>query len=187
MRRQCRNIHVRRQIQQIVVRRTMNSAHPSGEHSSDPAVDDELAPAGDAIPRWAQVVTGLVLLPLSALCSIGAVSIFGIPKVQSDPLPQLLAAAICLLCVWAVVLATRLLLGLKGKYGLMGPFALRAISVVAIFLVVAGLFSEVLSEHPFRTAMLSACYVVIAVRLWKIASFRSSSIAQQTHAASRDT
>lgn len=43
------------------------------------------------IPRWAQIAAGVVLLPLALLCVVGAISIFGIPKVQSDPVLQLFA------------------------------------------------------------------------------------------------
>ena len=155
-----------------VRRYDMNHMHPPEGHPQEP----DLSPESPSIPRWGQIVAGVLLLPLTLLCMVGAVTIFGIPKVQSDPLLQLLAAVISLLCLWAVSLAVRLILGLKGK-GLMGPVALRIAATVAIGLVIGGLFTGVWMEHPFRSAVLSISYVLIAIRLWKVADYRSRSVA----------
>lgn len=130
-----------------------------------------------SIPRWGQVVAGVLLLPIALLSSVGAASIFGIPKVQGDPRLQLLAVAICLLCLWTVVLAVRLIFGLQGRYGLMGPLVLRIISITAVCLVIGGLFTGVWREYPFRTALLSIIYIMVAVRTWKVADYRSRSVA----------
>lgn len=139
--------------------------------------DGECSPESPSIPRWVQIIAGLVLFPFTLLCTVGAISIFGIPKVQSDPLLQLLAAVISLLCCWAVVLTFRLLFGLKGRHGLMGPFALRIVAVAAIGLVIGGLFTGVWAEHPARTAVLSVSYVLCAIRLWQIADHRMRNVA----------
>jgi hypothetical protein len=104
---------------------------------------------------------------------VGAISIFGIPKVQSDPLLQLLAGAIVLMCVWAASLAVCLLFGLKGRRGLFGPIALRVIAVVAIGLVIGGFFTGVYVTHPVRSTVLAISYLLIAVRLWQIAARRA--------------
>jgi hypothetical protein len=120
-----------------------------------------------------QILAGLVLLPLAALSVVGAISIFGIPKVQSDPLLQLLAGTIVLLCLWAASLAVRLLFGLKGRRGLFGPVALRAIAVAAVGLVIGGFFTGVYVTHPVRSAVLAISYVLIAWRLWQMAAQRA--------------
>lgn len=125
------------------------------------------------LPRWVQILAGLVLLPLAALSVVGSISIFGIPKVQADPLLQLLAGAIVLLCLWASSLAVRLLLGLKGRRGLFGPTALRVIAVVAIALVAGGFFTGIYATHPVRSVALSISYVLIAWRLWQMAARRA--------------
>jgi hypothetical protein len=126
-----------------------------------------------SLPRWVQILAGLVLLPLAALSVVGAISIFGIPKVQSDPLLQLLAGTIVLLCLWAASLAVRLLFGLKGRRGLFGPVALRAIAVAAVGLVIGGFFTGVYVTHPVRSAVLAISYVLIAWRLWQMAAQRA--------------
>jgi hypothetical protein len=127
-----------------------------------------------SLPRWAQIVAGVVLLPLTALSVVGAVSIFGIPKVQADALLQLLAGAIVLLCLWAVSLSVRLLLGLKGRRGLFGPIALRVIAVCAVGLVIGGVFTGVYVTHPLRSALLAISYLLISVRLWQLAAQRAA-------------
>ncbi|HUR21654.1 MAG TPA: hypothetical protein VMZ90_12640 [Vicinamibacterales bacterium] len=125
------------------------------------------------LPRWAQVAAGLFLLPITALCVAGAVSIFGVPKVQSDPMLQFFAGAICLMSVWALLLAIRLLFGLGGRNGFFGPVALRIIAAAAIGLVIGGAFTGVYVEHPLRSSVLVISYLLIAVRLWQLAARRS--------------
>jgi hypothetical protein len=127
-----------------------------------------------SLSRWVQGLAGLVLLPLIALSVVGAISIFGIPKVQSDPLLQLLAGAIVLLCLWAASLAGRLLFGLKGRHGLFGPFALRTVAVVAVGLVIGGIFTGVYVTHPVRSAVLAISYVLVAWRPWQMAAQRAA-------------
>jgi hypothetical protein len=126
------------------------------------------------LPRWAQILAGIVLLPFTALSAIGAISIFGIPKVQADPLLQPFAGLIVFLCLWTAVLAIRMLFGIRGRYGLFGPVALRIIAVVAIGLVVGGAFTGVYLQHPVRSTVLAISYAAIAIRLWQLATQRSA-------------
>ncbi len=126
-----------------------------------------------SIPRWVQIPVGILLLPVTLLCVVGAISIFGIPKVQGDPLLQLVTAVICALCLWAVVLAVRLIFGLRGRYGLMGPVALRIGAIVAVGLVVGGAFAGVYVEHPVRGSILATAYIAVSIRLWRLAAHRS--------------
>jgi hypothetical protein len=135
----------------------------------------EPAPASEelSLPRWAQVLVGILLLPVALLCVVGAISIFGIPKVQGDPLLQLVAGVICALCLWVLVLAVRLILGLRGRYGLMGPVVLRIGAIVAIGLVIGGVFTGVYVEHPVRSLVMAAVYIVVSIGLWRLATYRS--------------
>jgi hypothetical protein len=139
-----------------------------------PSAEIDVSPESPPLPRWVQIVAGLILLPFTLLCVAGAVSIFGIPKVQGDPLLQLLTALICLLCLWAVALAFRLLFGIRGRHGLMGPVALRVIAVAAIGLVLGGFFTGVWFEHPLRSVLLSVSYILVSIRLWQVAAHRQS-------------
>lgn len=140
----------------------------------EPTPGIEASPESPALPRWAQIIAGLALLPFTLLCVVGAASIFGIPKVQGDPLLQLSAAFFCLLCLWAVAIAFRLLFGIHGRHGLMGPSALRVIAVAALALIVGGFFTDVWNEHPLRSALLSVSYILVARRLWQVAAHRQA-------------
>jgi hypothetical protein len=152
----------------------VNHARLPPDPSHQPSAGNEETPESPTLPRWVQIVVGLVLFPFTLLCVAGAASIFGIPKVQADPLLQLLAALICLLCVWAAALAFRLLFGFRGRYGLIGPVALRLIAVAAIGLIIGGLFTGVWAEHPVRSGLLSVSYILIAMRLWQLAAHRQA-------------
>jgi len=154
----------------------VSDTNHSEEVPHAPTVPHDQSPESPALPRWVQIVAGTVLLPLTLLSTVGAATIFSIPKVQSDPLLQLLAVVIFLLCVWAVSLSVRLLFGLKGK-GLFGPVALRVIAVAAVCLVIGGLFTGIWIDHPFRSAVLSISYVLVALRFWRVAAYRSRSVA----------
>ncbi len=155
----------------------MNQAQVPQELPPESGVGETTSSEPPSIPRWVQVVAGLVLLPITLLSMVGALSIFGIPKVQASAVLQFFTALICLLCLWAVILAFRLLFGVKGKYGLMGPLALRIVAISAVGLVAASPFSGVWAEQPLRTALLCAIYLAAAVRCWKVASHRSRSVA----------
>ena len=159
-----------------VRRHTMDRPQSKDHPAPIQTLEGDWSPEPVRIPRWGQIIAGVVLLPVALISTAGAVSIFGIPKVQSDPLLQLLAAAICLLAIWAVVLACRLVLGRRGKW-FFGPLALRISAVAAIGLVVGGAFTGIWIDHPIRSAALSIAYVLLAVRLWNLAAYRSSSVA----------
>ena len=126
------------------------------------------------LPRWAQILAGIVLLPFTVLSVIGAISIFGIPKVQAEPLLQPFAGLIVFLCLWVAVLAIRMLFGIRGRYGLFGPVALRIIAMVAVGLVVGGAFTGVYLQHPVRSTVLAISYAAVAIRLWQLAAQRSA-------------
>ena len=142
----------------------------------------ELVPPPDepTLPRWAQVLLGVLLLPFALLCVVGALSIFGIPKVQGEPLLQLVAGVISALCIWVVVLAVRLILGLRGKYGLLGPVTLRIGAVVAIGLVIGGAFTGIYVQHPVRSVVMAVVYVIAAIRLWRLAAYRATGAGSTT-------
>mgnify|MGYP001281104601 CR=1 FL=1 len=155
----------------------MHQSHPPDRQVPTPALEGDWSPEPDDIPRWVQIIAGVVLLPIALLSTAGAISIFGIPKVKSDPLLQLVAAVICLLAVWSIVLAFRLILGARRRKWFFGPVVLRVSAVVAVGLVIGGAFSDVWGEHPVRTALLSISYVLLAIRFWSLAAYRSRSVA----------
>jgi GrpB-like predicted nucleotidyltransferase (UPF0157 family) len=125
-------------------------------------------------PRWLQFAAGLVLLPITLISVVGAVSILGVPKVQGDPLLQLFAGVIIVACTWTVLIAARLLMGIRGRYGLLGPTALRIAAAAAIALVIGGAFTGFYVEQPFAGGLMAIAYIAISIRLWRLAAYRAS-------------
>ncbi len=134
----------------------------------------ELTPSPEepTIPRWVQITAGIVLLPFTLLSLIGAVSIFGIPKVQGDPLLQLFTGHLRVVRVGSRP-SIRLIFGIRGSNGLLGPTALRIAAIVAIGLLIGGAFTGIYVEHPVRSVLLAASYVVVSIKLWRLAAYRS--------------
>jgi hypothetical protein len=133
--------------------------------SAVPHADDEAT----GLPRWMQVIAGVLLLPMTLLCVGGSLTMFSGPRIQTDPLVQFMTVVISALSVWGLMIAVRLIFGLKGKYGLLGPFALRVMSAVAMGAVVGSFFTRIYVEHPIRAAAFAILYVVASIRFWRSA------------------
>ena len=94
------------------------------------------------IPRWGQVVTGLIVATLTLL--LAAASLIGLVLNPSDKNPQLsilLGSVFLLLCVWLSRISLRLLTGSKNRGGLLSPRALRMVSLFFVIFPIAGLFT----------------------------------------------
>lgn len=135
-----------------------------------------------SLPRWAQMLAGIVFLPMTALALIGAISIFGLPHDDSsarvsEPVVHLFAGVMVLLCLWAGSLAIRLIRGRRSTYGLFGPFSLRVIAVGAIGLGIGGIFTGAYVEHPVRSSLMAIAYVILAIRFWQMSVQRSRNAA----------
>jgi hypothetical protein len=125
------------------------------------------------LPRWAQVIAGIVLTPIALLCVLGAGTIFTLPKVRGSPPLLLLAAAILLGTLWAVAVCVRLVLGAK-RVRLLGPHAMRIIAIGALGLVASGLFTGYYLQHRAVGGLLAISYVATARRLFALAKTRST-------------
>jgi hypothetical protein len=125
------------------------------------------------LPRWAQVIAGLILTPVALLCVLGAGTVFTLPNVRRSPPLLLLGAAILLGTLWVAVVCVRLVFGVKRNVGLLGPWATRIIAVGALGLVVSGLFTGYYRQHPLVGGTLAISYVVTACRLFILANTRS--------------
>jgi hypothetical protein len=141
----------------------------------EPVDSDPVYVGPTQLPRWAQVIAGLVLTPVAFLCVLGAGTIFTLPKVRGSPPLLLLGAAILLGTLWVAVVCVRMVFGVKRNVGLLGPWAMRIIAVGALGLVVSGLFTGYYGQHPFVGGTLAISYVVTARLLFALANSRSMS------------
>ena len=132
-------------------------------------------PANDSeppkLPRWAQIIAGLFLLPISVVCLAGSLVLVLSPPDKAPILAMSLGAVFVLLCLWVLWLAVRLLANRPG-HGLLGPFALRASALLFFILPVVGLFTGYWQQKPFVAAAQTICYLVIAATLWQLAKGR---------------
>jgi len=124
------------------------------------------------IPRWGQVVAGILLTPITLLCVVGSGAIFTLPNVRGSPPFLCLAAAITLGSLWTVSLCVRLIFGLGRSAGLFGPLALRVIAVGVLGIVTSGLFTGYYAERPVVGGVMALSYVLVARRFWTLGKFR---------------
>ncbi len=140
----------------------------------EPVDSDTVSLDRGQLPRWAQVIAGLLLTPVALLCVIGAGTIFTLPKVRISPPLLLLGAAVLLGTLWTLVICVRLVCGIKRNVGLLGPWVIRFIAVGALGLVVSGFFTGYYREHSTIGGILAISYVGVARRLFALANTRSS-------------
>lgn len=105
---------------------------------------DELpqAPLGERdLPRWVQVVAGLVLGLMAFFCGFASLVLV---LTSHMPIP-ILGVAVCLVlllgCLWVLAKSVRLVTGRKVKGGLMSPKALRVVSYFMIVIPIVALFT----------------------------------------------
>ena len=132
-------------------------------------------PATDSEPpklaRWAQIIAGLFLLPIALLCLAGSAVLVLSPPDKAPILAMSLGAVFVLLCLWALWLAVRLLANRLGR-GLLGPFALKASSLLFFLLPVVGVFSGYWQQKPLIAAAQTLCHLAVAATLWRLAKGR---------------
>ena len=93
------------------------------------------------IPRWLQLVAGLVLALLTLLCGFASITIL-IASNQKSPFLSVVVGLILLLgCLWVFEKCFRLLTGRKNQGGLMAPNTLRVMSFFFLALPVVGIFT----------------------------------------------
>ena len=88
---------------------------------------------------------------------------------------QIFGALLLLIAAWACYLAIRMIANRPGR-GLLGPFALRCASALFFLLPVAGLLTGYTQEHPYRAALQSVSYWVVAFALWRLAKVRRAAV-----------
>src|ERR1700730_13853205 len=93
------------------------------------------------VPRWVQVVAGLVLALLTLLCGFASVTMLIVPNEKNPILTVVVGLILLLGCLWVFEKCFRLLTGRKNQGGLMAPNTLRVVSFFFLALPVAGIFT----------------------------------------------
>lgn len=93
------------------------------------------------VPRWVQVLVGLVLALLTLLCGFASATMLVVPNEKSPILTIIVGLILLLGCLWVFEKCFRLLTGRKNRGGLMAPNTLRVVSFFFLAPPVAGLFT----------------------------------------------
>lgn len=93
------------------------------------------------VPRWVQILAGLVLALLTLLCGFASVTMLVVPNEKSPILTIVIGLVLLLGCLWVFEKCFRLLTGRKNRGGLMAPNTLRVLSFFFLAPPVAGLFT----------------------------------------------
>ena len=94
------------------------------------------------VPRWVQVLAGVVLALLTLLCGFASVTMLVVPNEKSPILTIVVGLVLLLGCLWVFQKCFRLLTGRKNPGGLMAPNTLRVVSYFFLALPIAGLFTS---------------------------------------------
>jgi hypothetical protein len=98
------------------------------------------------IGRWIAVPAGILLGLIALLCLFGSVTLF-LDQPAGDRFFGLTVGVILVLgCVWVLDKAVRMVIGSRGKGGLLAPMTLRVIAVLFLLLPLAGFFTGYFSE-----------------------------------------
>lgn len=93
------------------------------------------------LPRWVQVLAGLVLGSLTLVSACGSLVLsFGVNK-PNPILASVVGFVLLLGCLWVLEKCLRLVTGRKIRGGLLSPSALRVVSYYFLILPVVGLFN----------------------------------------------
>jgi hypothetical protein len=118
-----------------------------------------------------QIITGILLLPLALLCLAGSVVLVFAPPDKAPLLAMSLGVVFILICIWVFWLAVRLLANHHGG-GLLGPFSLKASTILFFALPIGGIFTGYWREKPIIAAIQTFCYLAVATALWWLAKAR---------------
>lgn len=95
----------------------------------------------EEVPRWVQVLVGLVLALLALLCGFASVMMLVVPNEKSPILTIVVGLVLLLGCLWVLEKCFRLLTGSKNRGGLMAPNTLRVVSFFFLVFPVVGFFT----------------------------------------------
>jgi hypothetical protein len=126
-----------------------------------------------ALPRWMQVLVGVLIAVASLLCAgMSVMAALGADTVV--PLRTVVATlAVVAACAWLLVLAGRLIAGRRVTGGLMSPRLLRGVAAGFLLLPIVGLFTGYYREGGVLAIIQSGIFVAAAVSTWSLAKARA--------------
>jgi len=133
-----------------------------------------------SVPRWVQVLAGLLLLPIAVFCLAASAMPVIRPPEKNPTLAVTLGSVMVALSFWCIDKAVRLILGWRTHGGLMGPNALRVIGVFFLLVPLAGFFTGHYARLGLLAVLQALAYVSVFFSLFALARARSQADAQAT-------
>ena len=100
-----------------------------------------IEPQEKDLPRWVHVPAGLVLAVVTLFCAFAAIELLLLAPKPTTILGVAAVSILLLGCLWVLAKSFRLVTGRKHKGGLLGPTALRVVSIFLLVIPVAGFFT----------------------------------------------
>jgi hypothetical protein len=138
------------------------------------------------LPRWVQILAGLILGLLTLLCGFASLSLWFAPSSKS-PLLGVVAGLVLLLgCLWVLEKSFRLLTGRKNRGGLMAPGTLRVASYFLLVIPIAGLFTGYYRTMGLLAVFQALSYFSGSFALRALARNREAKESQVEHDSASD-
>lgn len=127
-----------------------------------------------ALPRWVQILIGLVLFPLLLPCLAGSLMLALLPNEKAPVLATVAGILMALMTIWLFAICFRLVSGRRVSGGLVGPRALRSFAWLFLLLPLGGLFTGYFAAHTLWAVIQSAIYVNVFFGLRALARNRDA-------------
>ena len=124
------------------------------------------------VPRWVQLVAGLLLALVLVFCLAGSLALALSPNEKAPVAAPIVGTVMSVVSIWGLLLCYRLVTGRKVRGGLIGPTALRVIAWVFLLLPVGGVFNGYFETHTIRALLMTAAYISIFYGLRSLAAHR---------------
>jgi hypothetical protein len=128
----------------------------------------------DALPRWPQIIAGVLLLPPGLFLLAASIAMAIDPPPKSPVLAATIGLVFVMTCVWILALAVRLIADRPRRGGLMAPTELRICATLFMVLRAGAVFNGAHDELGLMTLVHSAFYLLIAGTLWGMARERGA-------------
>jgi hypothetical protein len=122
-------------------------------------------PPNDTLPRWLQILLGLMLCVIVLPCIVGSIALAISPNERAPILAPFFGTLMVLASFWLFSMAVRLVLGKKRHGGLMGPRALRLSAWIFVLIPAVSILSGSFFERPVLYGIVSVVYIGIFFRL----------------------
>ena len=146
--------------------------HYHGDSSTVGPSFDTPPDEASTLPRWVQIVVGLMLSLLLLPCLAGAVMMMLVPNEQAPVVAPIGGVVMTVMALWLFGICFRLVSGRRTVGGLMSPRMLRTIAWVFLLLPVGGLFTGYFATHTTLAFLQSAAYISVFFGLRSLAQRR---------------